>query len=197
MGNRRFEMHEYRHILARMRLGESDRRLAKHGLIGRTKASKLRNTAFRYGWLDTTSPLPDDQELAKVLSAPPTKKQLSSITPFAEEVKKWHSQGVTGTVIHRTLHEKYGFSGSYSAVRRFLKNHKKNIPPEATVMLDHEPGDIAQIDFGAGPVIIDVFTGEEFKTWFFVMTLAWSRHQYVELVRDQKIPTWLGSRPES
>ncbi len=24
------------------------------------------------------------------------------------------------------------------------------------------------------------------------MTLAWSRHQFVELVRDQKILTWLG-----
>ncbi len=59
-------------------------------------------------------------------------------------------------------------------------------------MLDHEPGDCAQEDFGAGPVIVDVITGEEFKTWFFVMTLAWSRHQFVELVRDQKILTWLG-----
>jgi len=192
MANRRFEMHEYRHILARMRLGESDRGLAKNGLIGRNKASELRKTAFQHGWLEMTSPLPDDQELARVLSAPTAKQQPSSITPFAKEVKKWHSQGVSGTVIHRTLHEKYGFNGSYSAVRRFLKKHQKNKPPEATVMLDHEPGDTAQIDFGAGPVIIDVFTGEEFKPWFFVMTLAWSRHQYVELVRDQKVLTWLG-----
>ncbi len=33
-----------------------------------------------------------------------------------------------------------------------------------------------------------------FSTWFFVMTLAWSRHQYVEIVRDQKVVTWLGCR---
>ena len=33
---------------------------------------------------------------------------------------------------------------------------------------------------------------EEFKTWVFVMVLAWSRHQYAELVRDQKVETWLG-----
>ena len=59
-------------------------------------------------------------------------------------------------------------------------------------MLDHDPGDCGQVDFGAGPTIIDVITGEEFKTWFFVMTLAWSRHQYVEMVRDQKVLTWLG-----
>jgi len=192
MGNRRFEMHEYRHILARMRQGESDRRLAKTGLIGRNKAAALRSTAHRHGWLETTSPLPDDQELAGVLAAPATKQQDSSIGPFAKEVKGWHSQGISGTVIHRTLQEKYDFKGSYSAVRRFLQKLQKNKPPEATVMLDHEPGDSAQVDFGAGPLIIDVFTGEEFKTWFFVMTLAWSRHQYAEMVRDQKVLTWLG-----
>jgi len=192
MGNRRFEMHEYRHILARMRQGESDRQLSKTGLIGRNKASELRKTALRHGWLELTLSLPDNQELAKVLSPPAAQPQASSINPFAKEVKIWHNQGISGTVIHRTLQDKYGFNGSYSAVRRFLKKLQKNKPPEATVMLDHVPGDSAQVDFGAGPRIIDVFTGEEFKTWFFVMTLAWSRHQYVEMVRDQKVLTWLG-----
>ena len=192
MGNRRFEMHEYRHILARMRQGESNRSLAKTGLIGRNKAAVLRSTAHRHGWLETTSPLPDDQELARVLAVPAIRQQDSSLASYAREVKGWHSQGISGTVIHRTLQEKYGFNDSYSAVRRFLQKLQKATPPEATVMLDHEPGDCTQIDFGTGPLIVDVFTGEEFKTWFFVMTLAWSRHQYVEMVRDQKVLTWLG-----
>jgi hypothetical protein len=30
------------------------------------------------------------------------------------------------------------------------------------------------------------------KVYAFVMTLAWSRHQYVEFVTDQKVTTWLG-----
>ena len=48
------------------------------------------------------------------------------------------------------------------------------------------------MDFGQGPKLTDVHTGEPFKTWFFIMTLAWSRHQYAELVRDQSVETWLG-----
>ena len=48
------------------------------------------------------------------------------------------------------------------------------------------------MDFGTGPKIIDVFTGEVISTWVFVMTLAWSRHQYAEIVRNQKVETWLG-----
>ena len=49
MANRRFEMYECRQILVRMRLGESDRELAKAGLIGRRKAGRLREIAQAHG----------------------------------------------------------------------------------------------------------------------------------------------------
>ena len=35
----------------------------------------------------------------------------------------------------------------------------------------------------------DVHTGEIYSTWIFVMVMAWSRHMYAEIVRDQKVPT--------
>lgn len=40
-------------------------------------------------------------------------------------------------------------------------------------------------------MITDAHTGEAFKTWFFVMTLRYSRHQYAEFVLDQTVSTWL------
>jgi len=58
MANRRFEMHEHRHVIHRMRLGESDRGIAKSGLMGRLKCSQLREVAIRHGWLGD-GPLPD------------------------------------------------------------------------------------------------------------------------------------------
>jgi len=64
--------------------------------------------------------------------------------------------------------------------------------PDVPLRLTFKPAEAAQIDFGAGPPITDVYTGEIFKTWFFVMTLCWSRHQYAEFVRDQTVATWLG-----
>lgn len=186
-------MHEYRHIIARMRLGESERQIAKAGLMGRHKAGKLKEIAEKHGWLNPLVPLPTDDDLAKAFPhKEPSPLQPSSVTPFADAVKDWIQQGITGVVIHRTLQEKYSYEGSYSAVRRHIQKLKRSEAPDATVMLDYKPGDIAQVDFGAAPVITDVFTGEIFKTWFFVMTLAWSRHQYVEIVRNQRVPTWLG-----
>jgi Mu transposase, C-terminal domain/Integrase core domain len=39
--------------------------------------------------------------------------------------------------------------------------------------------------------MVDPATGALRKTWAFVMTLAYSRHQYVEFVFDQTLPTWI------
>ncbi len=100
MGNRRFEMHEYRHIISRMRLGESDRRIAKVGLMGRNKAAELRRIAEKCGWLNQQIPLPSNEELAKSLprkASPPL--QPSSVEPFSKEVRIWFEQGVSGTVL--------------------------------------------------------------------------------------------------
>lgn len=41
MGNRKFEMHEYRQILLRMRLGETDRALSKAALMDRRKLGEV------------------------------------------------------------------------------------------------------------------------------------------------------------
>ena len=48
-------MFEIRHILVRMRQGDSDRALAKAGLIGRPKAKALRLVAKDRDWLDPAS----------------------------------------------------------------------------------------------------------------------------------------------
>ncbi len=192
MANRRFEMYQYRQIINHMRLGNSDRTIAKAGLIGRKKASQLREIALSQGWLDKDTPLPDDSILNAVLGRKPDEKLFASLViPYEEEVKAWYEQGICGSTIHQALVRKHGFTGSYSSVRRFLQG-LKGFNPQATVILDFEPAEAAQVDFGSGPKIVDAFTGEIISSWVFVMTLAWSRHQYAEVVTDQKVHTWLG-----
>jgi len=192
MTYRRFEMHHYRQVLTRMRLGESDRSIARSALMGRRKITELRQIALENNWLDPDLPLPDDKDLANHLHhRKDDNLQPSLVEPYSNEVLAWRKDGIQGTTIHATLVRKYGFQGSYSSVRRFLSQFKTN-HPEVTTILEFDPGDAAQVDFGKGPTIIDVFTGEIISTWFFVMTLAYSRHQYAEIVPDQKIGTWLG-----
>lgn len=191
MANRRFAVHEIRDIIVRMRLGESDRKLARSGLIGRHKASKLRSLAKSKGWLDEGVDLPDNLELASVVMQSSQSQASGSIVkPFADQVRKWVEEGISATVIYRNLVDKHGFEGSYESVKRYTFKFRKK--KSATIILDFKPGEAGQVDFGTGPKLMNMITGEYFKTWFFVMTLAFSRHQYLEFILDQKVETWLG-----
>ncbi len=192
MGNRTFEMHEYRQILLRMRLGETDRAISKTGLMGRRKLGEVRRLAESSGWLDATRPLPGDAALAERLRPRGERRStISLVEPFAEDVKRWWREGIAATTITAALKRKHGFRGSYSSVRRFVQRLDA-AHPAATVILEFAPGEAAQVDFGKGPAMLDPRTGELTGTWIFVMTLAWSRHQYAEFVTDQKTATWLG-----
>ena len=193
MSNRRFEMYHYRQVLVRMRQGDTDRAIARSGLMGRRKSGEVRELAASRGWLDATVPLPDDAELASTFERSATLPAtcVSSLAPFRDQIKAWAEAGIQGTTMHAALVRNHGYTGSYSAVRRILQTLAASRPPDATVRLAFAPGEAAQVDFGAGPELVDLDTGEIRKTWFFVMTLCWSRHQYVELIWDQRVETWL------
>ena len=148
--------------------------------------------AAERGWLDPQSTLPTPAQIVAVLAgsdggtdavAPLAKR--SSVEPFAERIRQWFEQGVQGAAIHAALVRDHGFVGHYSSVRRYLNKLKESQLPNATMILDFAPGEAAQVDFGAGPLVFDPETGSEVRTWFFVMTLCFSRHQYVEFVLDQ------------
>ncbi|MCP4043768.1 MAG: IS21 family transposase, partial [Gammaproteobacteria bacterium] len=114
-------MHQYRNIIVRMRLGESNRALAKAGLMSRNKAKEIRRIAGGQGWLDPQKPLPEDTTLAEVLGGSSSQAQSTSLVlPHQEDVTSWWKQGIAGTTIHQALERKYGFQGSYSSVRRYL-----------------------------------------------------------------------------
>ena len=184
-------MYELRQILVRMRQGDSDRALAKAGLIGRPKAKALRQLAEAAGWLDPEQPLPEDAVLAKALPRPQARSSsTSSVEPFRTQVEQWVANDIPCRTIYQALQRDHQYAGSYSSVYRFVQSVKPK-QPKATMPLDFAVGDAAQIDFGTGPELVDVATGEVVKTWFFLMTLCWSRHQYAEIVFDQKVPTWL------
>ncbi len=188
-------MHQIRQALVRMRLGDADRVIARSGLVGRKKLAQLRRLALEAGWLDAQAPLPDDEALQARLTEACTPRRaastVSSLEVHRERIAAWFGQGIDGTVIHAALTREHGYTGSYSSVRRLLAGLRRDVPADVTVRLDFAPGEAAQVDFGTGPSLIDRITGEVMRTWVFVMTLAFSRHQYIEFVLDQRVATWL------
>ncbi|HEY9159454.1 MAG TPA: IS21 family transposase [Desulfomonilia bacterium] len=189
--NRRFEVYQYRQVLLHMRQGETDRSIAKARLLGRRKASIVRAIATQEGWLNPDNQLPEDGVLKEKLMPPERRSSTtSSVEPFTELISEWVKNGIQATTIWDALRRDKGFTGHYSSVRRFVQKIR---PPthSPTMILDFKSGEAAQVDFGSGPVVLDDVTGKPVKTWFFVMTLAFSRHQYAELVKNQKVSTWL------
>jgi transposase len=53
------------------------------------------------------------------------------------------------------------------------------------------PGEEMQVDFGTVGQLYDPETGRIRTAYVFVATLSYSRHQYAELVFDQKVVTWI------
>ena len=186
-------MYQYRQVLVRMRQGDSDRDIKRSRLMGRPKAAELRALALKRGWLDPAHPLPEDIEIAQALGAARRAcSTISSAEPHRAAVERWAAQGVSGVAIHAALRREQAFAGSYSAVRRMLQAIRAVLPPDATVPLVFAPAEAAQVDFGAGPTLFDPAEARPRRTWCFVMTLCFSRHQYVEFVWDQTVATWLG-----
>ena len=191
MAYRRFEMFEIRQIIQRLRMGESARQIARSQHVGRATVESIHAIVLTQDWLNPQGQLPDDGTLATFFKTPrQTPQNVSSVEPFRDDILKWHAQGINATTMRRALQQKHGYGGSVHALYRFLK-HEIAATPRATIKLEFAVGEMAQVDFGAGPVITDRETGEIMKTWIFVCTLAWSRHQYAEFVRNQSIETWL------
>ena len=186
-------MFQYRQVLVRLRQGDSDRDVARSGLMGRPKVARFRLLAEVQGWLAVAAPLPEDAAIAAAIAAPRrAQSTISTVEPFRSLVERWADQGVGGVAIHAALWREHGYRGSYSSVRRMLAEIHASAPPTATVRLYFAPADAAQVDFGAGPYLFDPTHQALRRTWAFVMTLCFSRHQYVEFVFDQSVATWLG-----
>jgi transposase len=127
--------------------------------------------------------------LDETMTGPPPPQNVSSVEPYRELVVKLRGQKVEIAAIYERLKERE-YTGSYSAVYRFVRSLEP-LEPDVTVRVETRPGEEAQVDFGYAGKMFDPETGKLRKTWVFVMTLSWSRHQYVEFVFDQKVETWL------
>jgi transposase len=183
-------MNYLRDLIHRLRLGESDRRIAKDLHLSRQTVSKYRELANAAGYLTPTSELPDVATLDALLGPPPALPRTpSTVEPYQTVVEELLDQEVEMMTIFDRLKER-GYTGSYSSIRRFVR-HLRPPTDRAMVRVHTAPGEEAQVDFGSAGSFLDPGSGRLRTAYVFVMTLSYSRHQYAELVFDQKIPTWI------
>lgn len=182
---------DIRELLRHIRANPSDRAVKRATSVHRGTVKRYRVWAREQGLL--SGPLPSLEELValagETLNGPPPPQNVSSVEPHRAVVEKLRQEGVEVAAIRERLKER-GVLVSYPALYRFVRRLEGHAP-EATVRVERKPGEEAQVDFGYAGWLLDPATGEKRKAWAFVMTLSWSRHQYVEFVWDQKVETWL------
>ena len=183
-------MNYLRDLIHRLRLGQSERQVAKDLHLSRQTVSKYRELAKAAGHLDSTGELPDIATLAALLGPPPALPRIpSTVEPYQPLVEELLARDVEMMTIFDRLRER-GYTGSYSSIRRFV-HHLHPPKDQAVVRVHTAPGEEAQVDFGSAGFFLDPGSGRLRTAYVFVMTLSYSRHQYAELVFDQKIPTWI------
>lgn len=131
---------------------------ARRSLLGtHWRKSQLINGTER-GWLEASLPLHGDETIAAALGSPrKASSTISTLASHRDQVRAWVEQGVSGTAIHAALNRRHGFTGSYSTVCRLVADTRSHLPPETTCRLHFEPGDAAQVAFGAGPTLISKY----------------------------------------
>lgn len=111
----------------------------------------------------------------------------SACEPYRRFIESCLAKGLTAQRIWQDLREDYNFTHEYACVKRFVRRLKRHRPEVAAVM-EHPPGDEAQVDFFTGPPTLDPSSGRWRRPWIFRMVLSCSGHSYEEpMWRQDKV----------
>jgi len=195
-------------VIALIRLGWADRRIAREVGVNRCTVAKYREEVApkpakvfpgSSGGEATgsgESEQGDSSKPAKVFPGSGADAAVAAVRPrsrslveqYRETVLEWVRKDLTAQRIWQDLVAEFGYGGSYESVKRFVR---KLVPERRAVgVMLSPPGEEAQVDFFQGPPTLDG-NGQWRRPWCFRMTLCCSRHGYEEAVWDQKLETFL------
>lgn len=97
----------------------------------------------------------------------------------AEFIAAKLATGHTAQRIYQDLVSEVGFTASYQSVKRFVRRLRQ-AEPQRVWRVEVQPGEEAQVDFGAGAWVIDPTTGSRRRPWVLRVVLSFSRKAYSE-----------------
>ena len=186
MAYRGFDMIEIKELLRRRAAGHGARKVAR-------ETGCDRKTAARYFAAADTLSVSRDQEpteqdiraVAELVQGRPAldlSEEWKQVAAHREQVEKWLGlkRPLKLRKIHTLLQRDHGVTASYDTLRRFAIEELGWRKKPVTVRLaDTEPGEIAQVDFGLMGTLVDPATGRGRRLWALIVTLTYSRYQFV------------------
>ncbi len=195
MAHKEYNVTDILDLLRRAKAKDSLRRIARATGMDRKTVSKYLRTAADFGFDEAVS---DDQlvEIAAAVfrdvhggpSKPVQPGACAPLLPHRDLLSGWlETDGLTLTKAHIKL-GRMGVDVSYSTLYRYARENLGFGSSKVTVrMADTDPGEVAQVDFGRMGLVFDPETGRERVLHALVVTLVFSRHQYVYLTHRQDL----------
>lgn len=186
MSYRELSMIDVTEVLRRWAAGHSMRKIAR-------ETGTDRGTVARYVAVAEALPLPRDRafteaemhEVAQRVQARPLPDQSAErkeVAAHKEQIADWlgRKRPLRLSKIHTLLVRDHGLTASYDTVRRYAMEELAWQKREPTILLEDPPaGQEAQVDFGKMGMMLDDATGRMRALWVLVVTLSFSRYQFV------------------
>ena len=107
---------------------------------------------------------------------------------YRDFIEQQTELGRNAQAIYQDLVDGFGFSCKYNSVKRFVKKLKA-VNPKRFDILEFEPGEEAQVDYGQGALTV-YSNGKLKRPYLFVMTLKHSGKCYREVVWHTSQEMW-------
>jgi transposase len=201
MAYREHGMWEVLEVLRRVHRGEGRRAVSRATGRSRNAIRRYLRIAGKLGWGPGGADDPDEDLAAAVtVRLKPGPKDASpgetekKLLEHKEQIRIWlepddgYKRGLRLTKIQRLL-VRQGVEVAYGSLYRFAVRHLEFGKHKTTVRVaDCGPGELAEVDFGRLGLIPDPSTGKRKLVHALVVTLVFSRHQYVHLTHRQQVP---------
>lgn len=180
-------------VLRRCQRGDTMRSLARATGMGRNTVKKYVRLAYKKGFT-VEGPCDLEKIAAQVLTEinarlpGPAPSKAQALLAHKEEIKGWiENERLTLTKIHSKL-TRLSIETTYSNLYRFVSS-EIGLSSKTTVrMAETAPGEVAEVDFGRLGLVYDPDTGRKRFVYALVVTLVFSRHQYVAVSFTQELP---------
>jgi transposase len=166
--------------------GWSNRRIARELGINRETVGKYLVLARSKPAIST--PGSEADPAAKPAISTAGSGRQSSCLPWQPQIEAAAVVGLSAQRIYQDLVGEHGFTGSYQAVKRFVRQLRQT-QPVPFVRMEVAPGAEAQVDFGQGAWVL--VEGKRKRPHLFRMVLSHSRKGYSEVVWQQTTESFI------
>ncbi len=196
MSFREMTMTEIREVARRWQARQGLRAIARETGVDRKTVRRYAEALEALG-VTVETVLSDElvHEVAQRVQARPEAEESperATLTLHRQRIAAWLSEKrpLRLSKIHTLLERDYGVAVSYATLRRYAIDELGWGCAKPTVrIVDAPPGEEAQVDFGLMGPLTDALTGEIRKLYVLLVTLCFSRYQFVWPTYDQTTAT--------